>query len=782
VRVRDWASWVGLTASIAAAVLLVGGAFRWAQACVAFFAFGTLAIQLTSRRALSRLSPLLATLLLAGVMTAIALVPLPEAVRGQLDPVGVAMREDGAELIGVETPSVLARDVSGTTAELVFFVILAAVAVAALRLAPSERGRARLLASVAGTCAVAAIVGGLHELVGAKQLYGMYTVHRANPTILAPLLNENHFGSLMALGACVSVGLSANRRLGVWPRASFLVTTLVCAGTAAASGSRGALIALVVGGGVTAATLAAQRFAPEPGRAATRRSFLTSSLPLSVVGICVVVTVIYAGAGKVSQELDQTTFQEIEQPRSKFAAWRSARELIEESPWVGVTRGGFESSFTRVHSASGTVTFSHLENEYLQGVIDWGIPGALLIGAALLWFWLSALRRWRDGSMTAGALGGLAAIAVHSTVDYGVELLGVAIPVTVVAATVSYVPLRENIGSRTRAFALRIAQLAGLAAAALLLFSNRTKPLREDHAQLAHGDHALAKAQELVRRHPLDYLAFASAASAAHHDNPAQAIRLLNHALLLNPNHPDLHRMTARILFDAKHTDQAQLEYEIAIRHSASPASIIAEVAARYSAEDAARALPADIPNLAPILEPLHELHRDDIISAWFARVLLQRPQDVSICNIVYEHSIQRGDLRTAELVGRKCVALLPDHQTRLSLANLLVSKGSYSEAVLLVADVDSWAGRIDEKASAWFLLCDARTALQQLDEAKTCLRQLDRSGVLPIEQRAAISSRLEQIEQKRREPPATGSAQGSSSTTPAPVPSSPPAPTASPR
>src|SRR6185295_4695396 len=149
-------------------------------------------------------------------------------------------------------------------------------------------------------------------------------------------------------------------------------------------------------------------------------------LPIGIVAVCVVVLVVYSSAGSVTTDFGKTTLEEVHQPRSKFAAWRSAETVVRESPWVGVGRGGLEPSFTRVHPASGNVTFAYVENEYIQAVVDWGIPGALLFGVSLLWFASVAIRRWRDGPLAAGALGSLTAIALQSSVDFGVELLGVA--------------------------------------------------------------------------------------------------------------------------------------------------------------------------------------------------------------------------------------------------------------------------------------------------------------------------------------------------------------------
>src|SRR5262249_49354127 len=154
-------------------------------------------------------------------------------------------------------------------------------------------------------------------------------------------------------------------------------------------------------------------------------------------------------------------------------------------PWVGVGRGALEPAFTRVHPASAFVTFSHLENEYVQAVVEWGIPGALILAVPLAWLGLLAVRRWRDGPPAPASLGGLAVVAIQSNVDFGVELLGLAVPVTVVAATAAYVPLRTlHDTALTRARSLRLGHLVVLAAAAILLGLPITRTVAEDHIAL----------------------------------------------------------------------------------------------------------------------------------------------------------------------------------------------------------------------------------------------------------------------------------------------------------
>ncbi len=167
-------------------------------------------------------------------------------------------------------------------------------------------------------------------------------------------------------------------------------------------------------------------------------------LPVILVMVVGFGLTVYAGGGDVVDQLDRTSAVEVDHPTSKFAAWRASASLVAETPWVGVGRGAVEPAFTRVSNVSAFVTFSHLENEYVSAVVEWGVPAAFALGVVLIWCTWAALRRWRDGPLVAGALGALLGVMFQSSVDYGIQLLGLAVPVTIVACTVLLVPVRET--------------------------------------------------------------------------------------------------------------------------------------------------------------------------------------------------------------------------------------------------------------------------------------------------------------------------------------------------
>jgi O-antigen ligase len=755
VRARERFIAIAGLAAVATSVLAIGGALRWSQALVA----GLVAIALTgnvpSRRVLARPSPLVLLLGIAIGLTVLQLLPLPDAVLGFLNSTGVRLRADGAALLNVSPWNAVSLDAPGTMRALVFSVTVLGVAVIALRLAATERGRYYVLSGVAATCGLTSIVVWLHHLLGAKHVYGLYEPAFANPHLLGPLLNLNHLACLMAVGAVLGIGLALYRRQPNWLRIAWIAMVGSCGALCVATVSRGGTLALGAGVLIVAGMLVGQRFASGEGARRRRGQLLTTSLPIGVVAACAIALVVYSSAGNVQRQLEELSLSEVEQSRTNFAAWRASLALVGEAPWLGVGRGAFEPSFTRVYPDAGFSTFSHLENEYLQAIVDWGVPGALALAVVLGWLAVVALRRWRDGPLTAGALAALGVVAVQSNVDFGIALLGIAAPIAAVAATVTYVPLREAPPPTLRAArTLRVVHVVALVGGAALILSPVTRTIAEDHALLGQAS-TLAEVREVTQRHPLDYRSYEVAARLVSRDHDRSAIYLFNHALRLHPTHPGLHRRAARLLYAEGYAIQAAIEYAEALRSTRNPSEIIAELVGRFPPEQAAQAIPIDFPHPKRVVQMLVDLDQSDVATAWLVRLREHEPGNVYACELLYAMAQRTKLVTTFDRAARACGAVLPDLQTRLDLAAMLIGHQAYPQVIRLLGDVDRWSGRIDAKLTGWLALCDAHLGLGSWDEAKLCLRRLEASVAMTAEATQQIRKRMAQIEQARRAPEA---------------------------
>jgi O-antigen ligase len=753
-RFRDWVTALAGLAAVAVSIFAMGGVLRWTQAIVAVLVAVSLGAAFVSKRGLGRLSPLMVLLGIAAALTAVQLIPLPGGLLDLLSPTANALREDGSALLATSPAQTITTDRPATLGALAFFLILLGIAQIAMRLSTTEKGRYRVVAVVAALCGLAALITFIHTMFAMTELYGVYKPYYAQPIVLGPILNANSLACLMAVGAMLGIGLAAYRRQPGWLRALWLLVVAGCGVITVTTVSRGATLAFIAGGLMTVCVLVAQRLIGGDVSKRRRARFMTSALPIGVVAACMVVLVVWLNAGNVERQLSQLSVDELSQTRSKFVAWKSAAQLIEESPWVGSGRGAFESAFTRVHPASGLAIYSHVENEYIQAVVDWGVLGALALAFAAIWLAVVAVKRWRDGPLAAGALGALTVVAIQSNVEFGIEFLGLAAPVTAIAATLAYVPLRDV--TRLRAVRLgRGAHIVALAVVAGLLLSSATTLLDEDRRAI-DANRSFATVRVSAERHPLDYYSYAVAAELADRAKDPRAIRLLNHAMLLHPTHPGLHRMAARMLYRDGFVSQATIEYAAAIRFTSKPDKLIAEIVSFFPRDEAAQAIPVDYPNHEMLARTLIDLGRTDVATRWLERVLVQRPNQARACDQLF-FIAANGNVDAARIATRRCTEILPDYPARVSIANALASRKAYAEVIEFLRDVDSWESRVDDKINGWLAVCDAHTGLGHIEEAKRCLRLLDGSPDMRIERRNEIITRLETI--KALPPPVTGSA-----------------------
>jgi tetratricopeptide (TPR) repeat protein len=638
VRPSDRQAFALLVVGLVASVGLVGGAHRWGLCFIAALAVLSPAPYLRSRRVLVARHPLLVFIAITLGLTLLQLLPLPAVLVRALAPYTFEVVAANRALLGIDAPGwlPLSLDPVATFLELVELMAYGCFAYVALRLAERSRVRRLLLAAVAAVTVVVALTALGHGLLGAKRLFGVYALEFGGPKYIAPLINPNHTASLLAFGCCVCLGLVAATR-GGW-RVMWFAATALNLGTCLTVASRGATLALAIGVVVTAGLLLWRRWRglgpDDPGPQAAS---LHVALPAGVVAACGLTLVAYFSASGIADQLYGTRLDELTRPRSKFSAWAASYDVIAAQPLVGVGRGAFDAAFPAFHPASAFNRYAFVENEYLQAVLDWGVPGFLLIGAALAWLLVAVGHRWRADAANVGVLGGLVAVGAHSLVDFGLELPGLATPVLLAVAALVPGRTRElRAGQRARLLVPRLTVVATGATLVVIAALPAARTLSEDRKQLA----ALASAPAAERRaaaaaalrsHPADYFAAAQLAQAALEGGLPNAPAYLNRALLLHPTHTGLHHLAARLMFGKGYRRQALVEYATAIRYSLDPRPLLAEMLSRYPrTEDAVRGLPDDANEPLVVARHTVKLGRPDVALAYLRRFVRLNPGRVT--------------------------------------------------------------------------------------------------------------------------------------------------------
>jgi len=663
----------------------LGGAPRWASIATTVLLLGSAACYFTARR--STRSELFYFFLIAGALTALQWLPLPTALVGLGSPDKLELVKDNARAMATPVPStvMLSYDGPATLLALVRLIGYSAFAFVCVRLAAERRWRKRLVRTIVLIAAALSVTAIVHQIAGLTLVYGFVKPPGGlSELVLGPIVNPNHLASLLALGVPVALGLAIAGRIG--PRAWWVgVALLLVAGTLLTR-SRGG--ALGLGVGVFVGGMLWLRQSRKSRRGSRGSLSIGTIVPAGIVGVCAVVLVVISTGSGLVDDLSQSRADEISGEEGRAAVWQRAATLVGDHAISGVGRGAFQFAYSRVQETSQT-TYSHVENEYLQSVVDWGVPGAALLAALLVLMIRRAWRTWDAGPVEAGILGGLAGLAVHSLFDFSLELPAVGLSAIGLAALVLPGQIQR---SKKNPTAVRIARGFAFVGAGLCLILATTAEGnqaategRELAGQPASGSHAdLSAATAAWRRHPSDYLMAGLVAQQLLRREDERSVAVLNRALFLNPQHPTLHALAVRALYAAGKTSQALVEMALALQYAHDRRPLVDDLTRMFTdPTDIAAGVPTSDLNAA--LNVIALLQRSDQKEA--AWVAAQRTRDVhpdapEIQTVMVRLALVRGEHAAALAAAKRAVALRPDATSVLLLARVLSINGDYANGI----------------------------------------------------------------------------------------------------
>jgi O-antigen ligase len=307
----------------------------------------------------------------------------------------------------------------------------------------SSRSRLRaLIYLVIGVGVVSALFGILRQ-----------TTQRDEQGFLLPFLlpnsgygqfiNRNHFAYLMemalglALGMVVGGGERRERSLIYLAAALPIWTALVL------SNSRGGIFSMLsqlLFLALMFSIMRPPREMMEKGSGALlwlKRK--ANSTPVrAVLIICLVLAmiagVLWMGGDPLARRLESmqgevsTSVEDGRESAIRMQIWKSTWRVIRDHPVVGAGFGAYWIAISRYYDASGRLKPYQAHNDYLEVIASGG-----LIGAALaLWFIIALVLRARARLQRSpdpfrrtaclGALAGLFGVAVHSLVDFGLQI------------------------------------------------------------------------------------------------------------------------------------------------------------------------------------------------------------------------------------------------------------------------------------------------------------------------------------------------------------------------
>jgi len=495
-------------------------------------------------------------------MTLLQLLPLPVALLRWIAP-------RTAELVTLPplpapTFATLSLDAPATAHEAIKLVLYLGGSLLALSLFADKRRERELFSwiGLAGT-AVAAL-GLLHALARLDRPFGAFGL--PSEGLVSTFINPNHLAGFAGLASFVSLGLAlANRGTlrAVWAVNGALT---------------GAVVFLSLSRGGTLAYLGAVLFFAVPvalDRPERKHNLLW--VQLGLVGA--ILTAAYVAYANIVHEL-----WTLGRPDafSKAQIWAPVWTMVQDFSAWGVGRGAMAGIYTLYSPFADTVTFTHLENEWLQPFVDWGLPMGLLFVGAIGFCFVQALRRAVGKPARLGAVTGLLFLGVHNLGDFNLTLSAVALPAWMMLTVLATQPSHSDTKEKSKRWLERLGNLRpsynvgmlGAAVLSILVVVCAVPAIRFTSARDTQRLHQLLVAypkqipqletiHTILARHPADAMLPLSTAERLL-AIPAQrplALRFVNRGLYLAPRYYGGHLLAARALMTLGHTNQALLEY-----------------------------------------------------------------------------------------------------------------------------------------------------------------------------------------------------------------------------
>jgi O-antigen ligase len=277
---------------------------------------------------------------------------------------------------------------------------------------------------IIAVCVLIALVGIGQSYIG-KMLWqrGAY----------GPFVNRNHFAGFLEMGVGLVGGLIIGRSVRRELMAVYVSCALaMCAGIVL-SASRGGVLSL--GAAVIfLAIVAIPSFISSRSEVRQKRlGVIVRSAGAMVLGIAAIFGSLFlVGSEGLVQNIAQSQSESenellVSDRYSRRDIWSATGQLIKDHPWLGVGLGAYQFAYTRYDQSSGLQRVEQAHNDYLQIVADAGLIGGLiaLVFLILLFargFSAAQVRDRRRRSIILGALTGCFAIAIHSFVEFNLQI------------------------------------------------------------------------------------------------------------------------------------------------------------------------------------------------------------------------------------------------------------------------------------------------------------------------------------------------------------------------
>jgi O-antigen ligase len=305
------------------------------------------------------------------------------------------------------------------------------------RYAASEKRLRILINLIIGVAIASALFGILRQTTQHSPGFGLPLL--GTDTGYGQFINYNHFAYLMEMALGLIVGLvlagGVKREQALIYFAGLLpiwIALVLC-------GSRGGLIAMVAQLIISALLFSIVARRGKSSELQSRLLRTARSLPVRIALIVVLIGgvvfgTVWLGGDRLALKIEalhaelNTETPLVREGASRNEIWKATWRMFRAHPVLGVGMAGYWAAIPAFHDASGILTPQEAHNDYLELLSSGG-----LVGFALgIWFVvvlckrirvnLAAPNRFRRAACF-GATLGIAGIAIHSLVDFGLHTI-----------------------------------------------------------------------------------------------------------------------------------------------------------------------------------------------------------------------------------------------------------------------------------------------------------------------------------------------------------------------
>lgn len=610
-----------------------------------------------------------------------------------------------------------------------------------------RRRRERLLVALVAGGVVATLLGFVGAVVAPGRPLMLYVpdAGRTSGLIATSFVNPNHGSAFLSLCALISVGLAVMAR-DLQQRVLLGLGGVLLGAGVFLTLSRGGILALAFGLGVLALLLVL----PAPVREDRPRS--AAALVPGALAL------ILALSGWLAFEAIVSEFRhvvpELSSNLGKISLWSPGLSMALANPWVGVGRGAFAATFTRYLAGEmpRTVTYTHLENQYLHLPAELGFPigaGLILASAVALYLWF---KRSRRDPQAAALAAGFLALGGHALLDFNLETLGVALPAAILAGLLSAGDRGGSTGEEplpassrpTREHNRGKVRTGAVAGAALILLVVTIRAVAWPSPSAAQDLHAISATvqkgsqpeqvmravKDAIRRHPADAVFPLVAGRLLLHGGRPESLAWLNRATFLYPGSPQVHLDTAGALQRFGRRRQALFEYRLSLENGAPISDVLRRaLPLGRTAEEAELSLPANPSVHAAAIIDLIRVKRLGVARGLAEHARSRWPHDVSVASAEVELLLAAKEGAKAEAAARALAQASPLAETYLLWARAVGQAGRPGEDISVILE---GRRRYPADESFSFALGEAYLRARQFDRACAVAEEILGSTSLP--------------------------------------------------